>query len=379
MSELPAEPQGSPPQSRGEESATTVETGEVPEKERWFVPFVVIPLGLAAAIVGIVALANFLLGKSGPRTLDELLIEIQSGGSNSRKQAAFALARNLAEEVQKGNDRFLASGGDPGAAHATVLPRRELAKIERAFELTKGDDETRQFLVQALGLVGDDDTAEFLGNQLIAPDEPDPDNQRRVQLLLALARIASDRSIPMLDETLVRVKSREEADDGVANALAAAYGNLRGAAGTRGLLEILGVVQGRGGAGASVPATGAAGRWKFVCWTVAVNLAKRNAKDPEAAAKGEAALIEAIADIAADPLRPEGERVFKNVGSNAFLGSPHPDNNREKTAAQVIEALLVLQSKGAIPNLKKIAESDPNLRIRSMALDALKRLEGGPR
>ena len=139
------------------------------------------------------------------------------------------------------------ASGRPGRRPRDGPPRRELAKIERAFELTKGDDETRQFLVQALGLVGDDDTAEFLGNQLIAPDEPDPDNQRRVQLLLALARIASDRSIPMLDETLVRVKSREEADDGVANALAAAYGNLRGPPAPAASSRYL--VSSRGGAG----------------------------------------------------------------------------------------------------------------------------------
>lgn len=368
-----SQPQPAPGEPTPRESGESVELLDAkPKDERWFVPFVVIPLGLAAAIVGIVALANFLLGKTGPRSLDELLAEIQGGGANARKQAAFTLARNLNEEVQKSNERFVRSGGDPAAAPSTVLARRELEKIERAYLAAKGDPETRAYFLSALGLVGDDGTAEFLGHQLTDPDEPDADNARRINLILALGRIGSAAAGPVLQAELAKVRGGE-IDEGVATAVAAAFGNLRGAEGTKGLLEILAVAKSVP-VTTSSPATPRGGRWRFVRWTAAVNLAKRLKIDPEAAALAVPSLLEALADVADDPTRPEADRVFKSAASGGILGLPQADLNREKTAAQVIEALLVLNAKDAFPLMKRLAASDPNLRIRSIALDAAKHL-----
>jgi hypothetical protein len=358
-------------------SETPLEVGgEPPPGERWFVPFVVIPLGLAGAIVGIVVLVNFMLGQTGPRTLDELLTEIQSGGANARKQAAFHLARNVAEQVDANNKRLASAGKSPVNTQNAAIPRRELVKIERAYDAAKGDPETREFLINALGYVGDDETAEFLGKHLTAPDEPDEGLKRHLWLVISLGRIGSARSVPVLDAELARVKAGE-LDTGVASALAAAYGNLATPDGTRGLRALLAIA--KGSAAESGPAPGAGNSppspWKFVRWTVAVNLAKRRKLDADAAKEAAPWLIEALDDIAADPMRPAAERVFKAAPGGTFAVAGGVDKTREQAAAQVLESVVALEEAAAIPAVRRIAKGDPNLRIRSFALDALSRLE----
>lgn len=350
-----------------------------PADERWFVPFVLIPLGLAAAIVGIVLLANFLLGQTGPRTLDELLAEIQSGGANARKQAAFHLARNFAEQVEE-NNRRLAAGGEASENPLNAsIPRRELVKIERAYENAKGDPETREFLIMTLGLVGDDATAEFLGRQLTEPDEADTDHKRHLWLLLSIGRIGGDAAIAALLGELDRM-GRGDADPGVAVALAAAFGNVRSSEATRGLLDLLkagpapeGETRPQGGG-----TSGSAGGWRFVRWTAALNLAKRRKLDPGAADRARPWLRDALSEIAADPGRPEGLRIFKAAPASGALVSNSVDKNREQAAAQVIEALILLEDADALDTLRSMARSEPNLRIRSQALGAVARLEGLP-
>lgn len=342
-------------------------------RERWFVPFVIVPLGIAVALLAIIGGANFLLGRFEPGSITRYLDEIQTGGANTKKQAAFHLARHLNELVAERNREI--AGGDRAAAGRPALPRADLTKIERGYELAKNDLETRHFLIDCLGLVGDEETVAFLSRQLTSPDEPDADGSRRVWILGALARIGSPAATPVFRAELESVK-RGESDAGVANVLAAAFGNLPGRDGTAGLLELMALAQARAssGSGEPGPGTSTGTRWELVPWTAAVNLAKRHAIDAEAARLAEPVLLAGLEQLHGDAFRPDREKVFRGGAQTGLpfgKATPRDDAYRESAAAQMIEALKLLKVRAATPLLTKISTDDPNLRIRSAALSAL--------
>lgn len=348
---------------------------ESPDKEKWFVPFVVIPLGIALAILSIVGLANFLLGRGGPRTLDELLSDIRGGGANARKQAAFHLARNIAEEV----NRTQTAAPVPEAApqQRAAWPRRELQKIEAAYDSVKDDIETRRFLVSALGLVGDDATVAFLGNQIAAPDASDTEGTLHIAELHAIARICSESALPIFDAELDRALAKER-DPGILNILASGYGNLQTPAATERLLKILQIAR-DGAPEVSRDASGARKTtWREVRWTAAVNLAKRKTVDPEKSKLAIPVLVEGLRDVHDDAFRPEGERLFRGAGnSGGFLPAgvtSQADGMREDAARLLIVSLQYLGAGEAVEILQKVSTKDPNLKIRSAALEALKAL-----
>lgn len=363
------------------DTGETVPAQELARNEKWFVPFVVIPLGIALSILSIIGVANFLLGRGGPRTLDELLDEVKGGGANARKQAAFHLARNIAEEVDKNNKTLVANRPvDPGAVAPprAAWPRRELAKIEQAYDLTKDDHETRRFLVAALGLVGDDETADFLGRKLNETEWKDPDGTLRVAVLHGMARICSDSSLPAFDAEYQRATTGDP-DAGTLNILAAGYGNLTNPKATERLAAILQFTAQRSDAPSPAADKSRGTTWREVRWTAAVNLAKRKSIDPASAKLTIPVLISGIEDVHADAFRAENERLFHGAGgSGGFLPAgvtTQADGNRESAAQQLIAALVFLDAKEAIPTLKKIAGADPNLKIRSSALEALASLD----
>ncbi|MFN0205540.1 MAG: HEAT repeat domain-containing protein [Planctomycetota bacterium] len=351
---------------------------EAPQNESWFVPFVVIPLAIALTILGIVFLGNFLLGNTGARSFDDLLQDIRGGGSNTKKQAAFHLARNLKEEDDEYQKTVRASGGPAAGQLAPPRlkrPRRDLAKMEAAFDATKGELETRLFLAAALGLAGDDDTIDFLAKYISDVQEGDSDGQFRVTILLAMARIGSERAVPYFEEELKRA-SQGDQDPGIMNALAAGLGNINSKAATQKLVEILNISKNRGPgpAGASRTKT----TWKVVRWTAALNLAKRRDVDGESAKLAIPVLLESIDDVHQDAFRPDNEKTFHGSGgSGGFMPAgvtSQGDGFREQAAQQLIEAIVFLDIKEAVALLQKIAAADPNLRIRSFALEAVKRL-----
>ncbi|MBI3817146.1 MAG: hypothetical protein HY286_00530 [Planctomycetes bacterium] len=347
-----------------------------PKQDRWVVPFVVIPLGIALAILSIIGVANFLLGRGEPRSIDELLDEVKGGGANARKQAAFHLARNIAEDVEKRNkeldNQHKPEANDPKYAPPRIAaPRRDLLKIETAYDFVKDDHETRRFLVAALGLVGDDETADFLGRKLRDPDFKDPDGTLKVSMLHAMARICSERAMPAFDAEFERA-SGGDSDAGTMNILAAGYGNIDSPKATQKLISILQFSAGR-------DAKDARGTtWREVRWTAAVNLAKRRDSDPAAAKLAIPVLMSGIEDVFADASRPDHERLFRGSGgSGSFLPTgvtSQGDENRQSAAEQLIAALVFLDARDAVSILKKVSTADPNLRIRSAAITALAKL-----
>lgn len=356
---------------------------DAPKKqERWFVPFVIIPLAIAVTILGVIGLSNFLLGRGGPRTLDELLEEVKGGGANARKQAAFHLARNIAEEADRKSQSLESnhtknSGAPIAPAHA-AWPRRELAKIENACDLVKDDHETRRFLVAALGLVGDDETADYLGRKLNDADSKDPDGTLRVAMLHAMARICSDHSLPVFNAEFERATGGES-DPGTLNILAAGYGNLTNPKATERLVAILQFAGQRNDSSARLADGSRGTTWKEVRWTAAVNLAKRRDLDAAAAKLAIPTLVAGIEDVHADAFRAESERIFRGAGgSGSFLPAGvtmQGDENRQAAAQQLIAALAFLSAKESVEMLKKVSTADPNLRVRSFALEALAQID----
>jgi HEAT repeat protein len=326
-------------------------------------------------------LANFLLGRGGERTLDDLLTAIRHGGANTRKQAAFHLARNLAEADYQFQLK-LASGDTRPAVSSRlapprlVMPRRELAKVEAAFEGTSDDFETRRFLIAALGLAGDSESVACLGKALDGEPSGEHAGELRAAILLAMARIASDQSMPFFEQAMDRAKAGE-GDAGILNVVAAGLGNLEHPRAGERLVEILNITKGRAGSAVRPGGTG----WKECGWTAAVNLAKRRALDPEKARLAVPVLLEAIEDIHQDAFRPSGERLFHGAGgSGGFLPSgvtSQGDDIREQAALQILQSLVYLDVKESAGILKKVSSADPNLRVRSAALDALKTIDAG--
>jgi HEAT repeat protein len=348
-----------------EERPTEVELGDPPpgekRRERWLVPFLVVPLSIALTLLAIVGFANFLLGRFEPGSIDRHLETIQTGGSNARKQAAFHLARDLVDLVERSNRELRDGKPGGGAASRGVLDRATLAKIERAYERARGELETRHYFIESLGLVGDEKTAEFLERQIESPDEPDDGNFRRVWILMALARIGSPSSRALYDAELQRVSSTAP-DRGVANVLAAAFGNLPGPDATKGLRQLLALSRARG--------------WKLEAMSAAVNLAKRHEVDPEAAQDTIPALLESL-DVIHQDAFADRERLFRGGEQAGFPfanATQQADAYRETAAVQVIEALVLLKVNQALPLLEKIAKDDPNFRIQSAALGAIKAL-----
>lgn len=381
-------------ENAGSEPTPTIEiqgeeftTGE-PEREKWFVPFVVIPLGIALTILAIVGLANFLLGRGDARTMDSRLEEMQKGGANARKQAAFELARELAEQVEENNRRLARDPKDPAALPHGQLPRKDLARLERALELAGEDEDTRIYLITALGLVGDDETVNVLAKYLEGAAGNDEGGKRRVAVLVSLARIGSERALPIFQAQWKSM--RNDPDAGVAQAIAAGFGNLSSKEATQGLLEIQDYGRTHGaelkanpGAGAGKPSDDVHAQaarpssWFFVRLTAAVNLAKRIQIDPTQAALAKPALMEGLERIAEEPSRPEGERLFRSTyGSGLFATASlqTAESYREDALRQVIGGLLLLKATEAKAALERMSKDDPNLRVRSAALDALAKL-----
>lgn len=353
--------------------------GAAPRNDSWFVPFVVIPLSIALTILGIVFLGNFLLGRSGARTFDDLVQDIRSGGSNTKKQAAFHLARNLMEENVEYQKKMGAASGTVTKALAPVRlkrPRKDLEKIEAAFDATKGEVETRRFLVAALGLAGDDDTIDFLAKYTTDPENGDADGQFRAAVLLAMARIASERAIPYFESEMQRA-TQGGGDPGILNVLAAGFGNINSQTAVQRLVEILNISKSRGPAPGGVRSAGTT--WREVRWTAAVNLAKRKDFDRDSAKLAIPVLLEGIEHVHQDAFRPDSEKLFHGSGgSGGFLPAgvtSQGDDIREQAAQQMVEAIVLLDAKEAVPLLQKIGAADPNLRIRSFALEAVSRLD----
>ncbi len=366
--------------------AEPIEIGaEEPDRERWFVPFVVIPLGIALVVLAIVAFSNFLLGGWEPRSIDRLLDDVRTGGANARKQSAFTLAQQLAEQVEKLNRAVETGEGDPKALARLLLPRSDLARVERAYDLAKGDMETRKWLLACLGLVGDEESVSFLLEHLERPDEPDPESVLRLGILWALARIGSASALPAYDREVERLVAAP--DPGIASILAGAYGNLRDPAATQGLLRLASFARSRsGGVAPPAPETeeGPASsappesvRWKPPLWSAALNLAKRHDIDPAAAREAVPVLMEALEDQFQDPFRSERERIFRGDSSSGIFqnATQAGDSYRESSVAQTLEALLLLRVEEAEPLVRRVAEQDKSLRVRSHALRALERLK----
>jgi HEAT repeat protein len=282
--------------------------------ERQTTPFLVLqffvfPMAIVAVCVAVFVIFGLIAGESkGAR---EYLSEVRTGSANRRWQAAFELSKVL----QNHKDKALQ---DP----------RFVEEVVRAFEESKSDDpRVRRYLAVALGRLGDKAAVPALRKAVEAPGDAgsaaDPETQ--VYAVWALGAIGDPVAIPDL------VRLVESPDPGLRKAAVHALGAFRADEAQAPLVAAL------------------EDAVEDVRWNAALALARRH--DARAAPvllkmmdRGHLASVEGLTEAQRDDAMTEA------VAAGAFLRAENPE----------------IQT-----TLERLRESDPNLKVREAARQAL--------
>jgi HEAT repeat protein len=282
--------------------------------ERQTTPFLVLqffifPMSIVAVCVAVFVIFGLVAGESkGAR---EYLSEVRTGGANRRWQAAFELSKVL----QSHKDKALEDG-------------RFADEVVRAFEESRSDDpRVRRYLAVALGRLGDRAAVPAL-RRAAAPaggqgTAPDPDTQ--VYAVWALGAIGDPAALP----DLVSLAGSE--DPGLRKAAVHALG-------------VFATEEARAALAAALEDAA-----EDVRWNAALALARR--RDPRAAPvllkmmdRGHLAGVDGLTDAQRD------DAITQAVAAGAFLRNESPE----------IRA-----------TLERLQKSDPNLKVREAAREAL--------
>lgn len=174
------------------EAATRQTDGDSGNRGRFFLfPLAIVVIG-AAIILFVTSLTR------EERTAQDLLNEVQTGGSSRRWQAAYSLTAMVADMVKEGKKV------DP-----VLVPQ-----IIRAFEDAKHDDlMVRRYLVSSLGRLGDRRATPALIGAL-----GDADDETRIRAILSLGEMKDTSSVVPL------LRQAESDDPGIQKGVAFALG-----------------------------------------------------------------------------------------------------------------------------------------------------------
>ena len=199
------------------------------------------------------------------------------------------------------------------------------AQALAVFEKARGSDEdprVRRYLALTLGRLKIPTAVPALSQAL-----EDADAETRIYSALSLARIADRRA------TTALVAALSDADPGVRKSAAYALGALADPASADGLREALHDEQ------------------IDVTWNAAVALARMN--DPSGA----------------EVLRSMADREFVERASQS-----EDPASRGDVLVTAVHAIAMIEDRGSIPALEKLAGQDPDMRVRQAAIEALAKL-----
>ncbi len=269
--------------------------------------FFIFPLAIVGVCVAVFVVFGLIAGES--KGARDFLTEVRTGGANRRWQAAFELSK------------VLQAGKDPALADPKLH-----AELRKLFQDVKDDDpRVRRYLALALGRLGDPAAVPVLLEALHDEGtEGHPvDPETRVYALWALGAIGDPAALPEL-----RARAKDE-DAGLRKTAIHALGGIPGAEARDALLA------------------GLEDGVEDVRWNAALALARRGetAAVPVLLQMTDRAHLETVAGLTAE----QREQVLREAVA-AAAGLPSP----ELRAA-----------------LGRLRESDPSLKIREAAREAL--------
>jgi HEAT repeat protein len=277
---------------------------------RQTVPFLVLQFFIfPLAIVGVCVAVFVVFGliAGESKGARDFLTEVRTGGANRRWQAAFELSK------------VLQAGKDPALADPKLH-----AELRKLFQDVKNDDpRVRRYLALALGRLGDPAAVPVLLEALHDEEGHPVDPETRVYALWALGAIGDPAALPEL-----RARAKDE-DAGLRKTAIHALGGIPGAEARDALLA------------------GLEDGVEDVRWNAALALARRGetAAVPVLLQMTDRAHLETVAGLTAE----QREQVLREAVA-AAAGLPSP----ELRAA-----------------LGRLRESDPSLKIREAARQAL--------
>ena len=273
--------------------------------------FFIFPLSIVAACVAVFVVFGMIASEG--KGAREHLADVRTGGANRRWQAAFELAKVL----QAGKDPALTDPGFTG----------EVAKV---FEEASADDpRVRRYLALALGRMGDRRAVPALLKAVddAATNGSRSDPETQVYAVWALGVIADPQAAPRL------VTLAKHDDAGLRKAAVHALGAFPGEASREALVIAL-----------SDPVTD-------VRWNAAVALARRR-------------------DGAAVPV------LLGMMDRAELAGVPGlTDEQRAGAMVQAVQAAAVLHDAGLDQAVRKLRDSDPDLKVRQAAHAATQPLQ----
>ncbi|OGG52116.1 MAG: hypothetical protein A3F84_19895 [Candidatus Handelsmanbacteria bacterium RIFCSPLOWO2_12_FULL_64_10] len=294
------------------EEATTPRSNGV-SASRMIGQLVLFPLAIVGVCVAIYLLYSLLTREE--RTARDLLNEVRAGGSSRRWQAAYSLSAMLARPDGKGID-------------AALVP-----EVIRAFEEAKRDDpRVRRYLARLFGPLGDRRAVPALIGAL-----EDPDDETRLFVVESLGRLRDTSSvIPLL-------RQAESDDPGIKKMVAYTLGLIRDG---RALPTLQGMLS------ASDP---------NVRWNAALALCR-------------------FQDRSGTPVIEEMlNREFLGrvrVGDAAQGEEAMSAEQQEEAMLNAIRGVVLLKERSLTPTLRALKASDPSLKVRQAAIEALGVLEG---
>lgn len=208
---------------------------------------------------------------------------------------------------------------DPQAVDQEPGARAELRRLFAESE----EDEVRRYLALVLGYTRDAEAVPVLTAAL-----DDADSQLRIYLLWALGTIGDERAVPELRAAL------GDPDPGIRKTAAFALGELGDPAATEPLVPLL--------------------------------------EDEVADVRWNAAL--AVSRLGSDA----GVPVLEQMVDRRFLDRVEgiTAEQQQETMISAIRALAATRGAAAAPTLERLAEEDPNLKVRQAALEAMRALDG---
>lgn len=294
------------------EEATTSRTDRV-SASRMIGQLILFPLAIVAVCVAIYLLYSLLTREE--RTARDLLNEVRAGGSSRRWQAAYSLSAMLARPDGRGMDAALAP------------------EVIRTFEEAKRDDpRVRRYLARLFGSLGDRRATPALIGAL-----EDADDETRIFAVESLGRLRDTSSvIPLL-------RQAESDDPGIKKIVAYALGLIQD---NRAIPTLYGMLS------ASNP---------NVRWNAALALCRFQDRS--------------------------GAPVIEEMLNREFLSRVRVVNaeqreeaisaeQQEEVVLNAIRGVALLKERALTPTLRSLKASDPSLKVRQAAIEALGAIEG---
>ncbi|MDE2998210.1 MAG: HEAT repeat domain-containing protein [Gemmatimonadota bacterium] len=286
--------------------------------------FVIFPVAII-----LVALAIYLglgLLTVERKTAEDYLNTIRVGGINSRWQAAYELATVLEQEQREGR-----------------IGRRFVGELIRVFEASRPDDpRVRRYLAAAMGRMRD---PELVGVLIAALD--DPDDETRINAMFSLRAQGDPDAVPHL----IRIASNDDA-------------GLRKAA-----------VYGLGGLDDPLvpPALEQAlhDRAPDVRWNAALQLAAAS-NNAGLEVLGEMLTPGYLEGLGLNSGQSTRNLPFETIRSVLGLSEQQsPTIRRRNILIEAIKAVGILDARSLAPELQRLREKDPDLRVRQAAIEIL--------